>query len=62
MDLIEPIVAQVPMLQSLRRDIHAHPELGFEEAAHRGSRSPARWASGVFRCTAGWARPASSAS
>jgi hippurate hydrolase len=32
MKLIEPIVAEAAVLQSLRRDIHAHPELGFEEA------------------------------
>ena len=31
MNLIEPIVADVAAIQSLRRDIHAHPELGFQE-------------------------------
>src|SRR5438876_4903011 len=31
MNLIEPIVAGVAAIQSLRRDIHAHPELGFQE-------------------------------
>jgi amidohydrolase len=29
--LIPPIVAEAAALQSLRRDIHAHPELGFQE-------------------------------
>jgi amidohydrolase len=32
MQLIESIVADAPLIQSIRRDIHAHPELGFEEA------------------------------
>lgn len=31
MNLIEPIVADAATIQSLRRDLHAHPELGFEE-------------------------------
>ena len=31
MKLLEPIVAEAPAIQALRRDIHAHPELGFEE-------------------------------
>ncbi|MFV0679323.1 M20 aminoacylase family protein [Ottowia sp.] len=31
MNLIEDIVAQTPELQRIRRDIHAHPELSFEE-------------------------------
>jgi amidohydrolase len=31
MKLIEPIVAGAATIQALRRDIHAHPELGFEE-------------------------------
>ena len=31
MSLIEPIVAAAPALASLRRDIHAHPELGYQE-------------------------------
>ncbi|HUL46586.1 MAG TPA: M20 aminoacylase family protein [Steroidobacteraceae bacterium] len=31
MNLIEPIVAEAAAIQSLRRDLHAHPELGFEE-------------------------------
>jgi amidohydrolase len=31
MQLIEPIVAGAAAIQALRRDIHAHPELGFEE-------------------------------
>lgn len=31
MKLIEPIVADAPALQGLRRDLHAHPELRFEE-------------------------------
>jgi hippurate hydrolase len=31
MKLIEPIVANAPHIASLRRDLHAHPELCFEE-------------------------------
>jgi amidohydrolase len=35
MNLIEPIVAEAPAIASLRRDIHAHPELCYQE--HRTS-------------------------
>jgi amidohydrolase len=31
MKLLEPILAEVGALETLRRDIHAHPELGFQE-------------------------------
>jgi amidohydrolase len=31
MNLLEPILADVTAIQTLRRDIHAHPEIGFEE-------------------------------
>jgi amidohydrolase len=31
MNLIEPIVAAAPDIAKLRRDIHAHPELGYQE-------------------------------
>ncbi len=31
MQIIEAIAAQAPQLAALRRDIHAHPELCFEE-------------------------------
>ena len=31
MDLIESIVAQAPGIAALRRDLHAHPELCFQE-------------------------------
>jgi metal-dependent amidase/aminoacylase/carboxypeptidase family protein len=31
MKLIEPIAAEAAAIQTLRRDIHAHPELGFQE-------------------------------
>src|SRR5437762_5665226 len=31
MKLIESIAAEAPAIQALRRDLHAHPELGFEE-------------------------------
>src|SRR5579864_2708936 len=31
MNLIDPIVAEASTISSLRRDIHAHPELGYEE-------------------------------
>jgi metal-dependent amidase/aminoacylase/carboxypeptidase family protein len=31
MKLIEAVLAEVAAIQTLRRDIHAHPELGFQE-------------------------------
>jgi metal-dependent amidase/aminoacylase/carboxypeptidase family protein len=31
MKLIEAIATQAPSIQALRRDLHAHPELCFEE-------------------------------
>src|SRR5579863_6055125 len=31
MNLVNPIVAEAAVLELLRRDIHAHPELGFQE-------------------------------
>jgi len=31
MKLLEPVVAEISALRALRRDLHAHPELGFEE-------------------------------
>jgi len=31
MNMIEPIVTDAPAIQSLRRDLHRHPELGYEE-------------------------------
>ena len=31
MNLIDPIVAEASTISKLRRDIHAHPELGYEE-------------------------------
>jgi amidohydrolase len=31
MKLIEPVLAEAAAIQTLRRDIHAHPELGFQE-------------------------------
>ena len=47
-------------LTRIRRDIHAHPEIGFEEertAELVAQNSP----NGASRCIAGWRRPASSA-
>lgn len=48
-----------PELTALRRDLHAHPELGFEEvytaARVRGRCAPAAWT----RCTRASAVPAS---
>ena len=32
MPLIESIVADAELIQAVRRDLHANPELGFEEA------------------------------
>ena len=48
MKLIEPITAAAAALQSLRRDIHAHPELGFEEQ---------RTADLIARTLTGWGIP-----
>ena len=31
MKLLDPIVANTPQIAALRRDLHAHPELCFEE-------------------------------
>ena len=31
MKLVEPILACLPELQDIRRDLHAHPELCYEE-------------------------------
>ncbi|RYF47158.1 MAG: amidohydrolase, partial [Comamonadaceae bacterium] len=31
MNLIEPLVAWQDEIASIRRDLHAHPELGYEE-------------------------------
>ena len=35
MDLVEEIVAMQEELASWRKDIHAHPELGFEETVQQ---------------------------
>ncbi len=48
MQLIEPIVAAAPDLAALRRDLHAHPELCYEE--HRTSDL-------IARTLAGWGIP-----
>jgi len=48
MNLIAPIVAAAPELAALRRDIHAHPELSFEEV---------RTAQRVADALAGWGIP-----
>jgi metal-dependent amidase/aminoacylase/carboxypeptidase family protein len=31
MSIVSEILADAPFLTALRRDLHAHPELGFEE-------------------------------
>jgi len=47
-------------LTAIRRDLHAHPELGFEE--HRTARwSPSGCTTGASRCIPGSAAPAWSA-
>jgi amidohydrolase len=48
MKLIEPIIAEAAALQTLRRDIHAHPELGYEEQ---------RTSDLIARTLSGWGIP-----
>jgi amidohydrolase len=48
MQLLEPILAAAPTLTALRRDLHAHPELCYEE--HRTSDL-------IARTLAGWGIP-----
>ena len=61
MQVIESILADAAQIAALRRDIHAHPELCFEE--QRTSDLIAKQLTrGASRSTAAWARPASSAS
>jgi amidohydrolase len=48
MNLIEPILAEAPAIQTLRRDIHAHPELCFQEQ---------RTSDLIARALAGWGIP-----
>ena len=48
MNLIEPILADAAAITAIRRDMHAHPELGYEEA---------RTADIVARCLADWGIP-----
>jgi amidohydrolase len=51
MNLIAPIVAAAPELAALRRDIHAHPELSFEEVrtAQRVADALSAWGIPVIR-------------
>jgi amidohydrolase len=51
MKLIEPIVAEAVAIQSLRRDIHAHPELGYQEVrtSELIARTLAEWGIPVHR-------------
>jgi hippurate hydrolase len=49
MKLLEPVVAETSALQALRRDLHAHPELGFEER---------RTSDLIARSLEGWGIPA----
>ncbi len=48
MNLLAPIVADAAVLQSLRRDLHAHPELSFEEQ---------RTSELIARTLSGWGIP-----
>ena len=51
MNLIAPIVAAAPELVALRRDLHAHPELSFEEVrtAERVAEALTRWGIPIVR-------------
>ncbi len=61
MQLIDSILADAAAVAAIRRDIHAHPELCFEE--RRTSDVIAKvLKSSASRFTAAWARPAWSAS
>ena len=61
MKLLDSIVAEAPAIAAVRRDLHAHPELCFDE--HRTSDLVARklLETGASRCIAGSAAPAWSA-
>ena len=58
MQVIESILADAAQIAALRRDIHAHPELCFEEKRTSDliAEQLTSWAS---RSTAAWERPAS---
>jgi metal-dependent amidase/aminoacylase/carboxypeptidase family protein len=57
MRLIESILADAAAITTLRRDIHAHPELCFQEerTADVIAKALTEWG---IPSTAGWARPA----
>ena len=57
MKILDSIVTQAAGIAAIRRDIHAHPELCFQEVrtADVVAQKLTEWAS---RSTAGWARPA----
>ena len=69
MNLIEPILADTATIQAIRRDIHAHPELCFQEqrTADVIAKALTDWGIPVHRGlgttgVVGWPRPSTSAS
>ncbi len=55
MKLVEPILASHAEIQAIRRDLHAHPELCYEEHRTADIVADRLEANGAFPSCAGWA-------